>query len=285
MRTTVPIDPAIRLVGSITWAEAIDRLDHGETTIEVANAAGVSRQRIAQVYAAERGEAQLSADRKTAYRADLFPRIVKAFEDRPRSAADIADDLGTTLAMVSEALEGAGYGWPERSGLLPPHKNGKPIDIERATALYESGLGYEQIANQFGVATMTVYRQMKEAGHESREVGSYSRMRAGLSPVEVNTAKVAKMYEAGMSAPAIAKRYGVATITIYRHLTAAGVTMRKSGMPAEIDIDRAVRLYNDGETLRGLAETFGVSTTTIRKRLVEAGVKTRSMVRLQVEIN
>ena len=89
-------------------------------------------------------------------------------------------------------------------------------------------------------------------------------------------------YAAGDSTNIIAKRYGVATVTVLFALRGLGVTMRKGGCSPTVTKARAakfasiVQLRVDGASTVEAARAVGVSASTVRKFARVAGLKRRS---------
>ena len=84
-------------------------------------------------------------------------------------------------------------------------------------------------------------------------------------------------YAAGDSTNIIAKRYGVATVTVLFALRGLGVTMRKGGCSPTVTKARAAKFASIVQLrVDGAARAVGVSASTVRKFARVAGLKRRS---------
>jgi hypothetical protein len=86
--------------------------------------------------------------------------------------------------------------------------------------------------------------------------------------------EVARRYEAGESANALAAEFEVDRRTATRIIPAAGDKVRYR---VEVDLDAARKLYETGHSLLTVGEQLGVSAATIRNLLRQAGVHTRAV--------
>ena len=86
--------------------------------------------------------------------------------------------------------------------------------------------------------------------------------------------EVARRYEAGESANALAAEFGVHRTTIVNALRSAGVEARYRIM-ADDDVDEARRLYESGLSLVEVGNRFGVAARTVLNAFGRAEVPTR----------
>lgn len=88
---------------------------------------------------------------------------------------------------------------------------------------YEQGLDSNQIAKQLGVSARTILNRMREYGMERRGHWDYLYF-------DIPKEELYRLYvDEQLTAPAIAKRYGVSTNVVYRRMEEHGIEVRKGG--------------------------------------------------------
>ncbi len=88
--------------------------------------------------------------------------------------------------------------------------------------------------------------------------------------------EVVRRYEAGESASALAREFGVHRTTVFRALRAGGVDVRY-GILTHDDVDEARALYQSGVSLAAVGERLGVAAGTVLNAFRKAGVPTRQI--------
>jgi lambda repressor-like predicted transcriptional regulator len=86
--------------------------------------------------------------------------------------------------------------------------------------------------------------------------------------------EIVQRYEAGESAAALAREFGVDRQTLVNHLKRAGVEVRYR-IVDQIDVAEAQELYASGLSLAGVGERFGVSARSVLNAFRTAGFVTR----------
>lgn len=82
---------------------------------------------------------------------------------------------------------------------------------------------------------------------------------------------VTELTRAGLSAPQIAERLGIATRTVQRHRVAAGIAQPPARHLSPEEIDRARQLIDDGASYKEVARTIGCANVTVAKRFPGRG--------------
>jgi transcriptional regulator with XRE-family HTH domain len=187
------------------------------------------------------------------------------------SFAQLARDYQVGVDAVRGQLRALGIQAPPQTG----PRVLRDIPADQLTGLYAAGLTMTVIAARHGVSAATISARLRAAGVTPRP-GAPRLAASGQAAESAWVQDAATRYRHGATLAEVAAAYAVSTSTVYRKLTAAGVTMRRSG-PARttIPITEAARLYAAGQTLRQLAGRYGVSERIIADRLTEAGTPLR----------
>jgi uncharacterized protein (DUF433 family) len=164
-------------------------------------------------------------------------------------------------------------------GIQAPLQKGprvlRDIPTTELAGLYATGLTMAAIATRYGVSAATISARLRAVGVTPRRVT----LGRGTSQPAAKPAwaqEAAVRYQHGATVAELAAVYAVSASTVYRTLSAAGVTMRRSGpAPTTVPIREAARLYVAGQTLGQLADRYGVGERIIAERLTEAGVPLR----------
>lgn len=89
--------------------------------------------------------------------------------------------------------------------------------------------------------------------------------------LEIDDAELVRLYLAGARAPAIARRLGCSTGTVYGRLTDAGVLRSRY---SQLPYDEVIRLYTaEGWAATRIAEKYGVAARTITDGLRRNGCR------------
>lgn len=158
-----------------------------------------------------------------------------------KTITQIAKDLSCSRPHVSGVLRAAGFqpraGRPSRSG--PPRPRTQvpvqrsPYPLEDAPdaelrALYDrDGWSVARIAFYFDTTSFRTSRRLRSAGVRLRQHGG-----AAAARRELDTDRVARLYEAGASGVELAEELGVDTATIYARLDERQVRRRPLGRRA-----------------------------------------------------
>lgn len=140
--------------------------------------------------------------------------------------------------------------------------------------LYSGGLTIAQIAAMHGVSPWTVSYRLDNLGVPRRPPGA--RYVPERTPLPL--AEAATLYDHGASLSVLAATYQMNRSTVWRKLTAAGMTLRPPGgahSRIPLPADEMVTLYAAGQTMAQLAARYGVCQTVIYNRLTEAGAPIR----------
>jgi transposase len=150
------------------------------------------------------------------------------------------------------------------------------FDVERATRLYESGLGLAEVGRQVGVSQPTVRKALLDVGVTMRRPGGQPR------PFNVERAK--RLYESGVSLRRVVELVGSTAGTVRAALVEAGVEIRpqRGGgrQPRVLDeqqVQQAKRLYESGKTVRELGGIFQVGRDTVWRALRDCGTPMRDV--------
>jgi hypothetical protein len=158
-----------------------------------------------------------------------------------------------------------------------PRRNGRGcgwrrtlFDIDKAIALYESGLSLRATGKELGVNWEVIRAHLIERGVTLRNKGR----------VNVDHAQIIRLAREGLTATEIARAAGVALPTVAKHLAQDGVKAvrgKPRPMNARDDLDWDVirARYESGVTTPTLARDHGCSTRTVRDRLIRMGVQLR----------
>jgi uncharacterized protein (DUF433 family) len=249
------------------------------------NRVDVPSDAVAGLYRAGWTVAQIAAKYETAASTVLRRLDQAGVTRRPKStpvafpvaeAARRVQQEGTSFAEVARAYQ-VGEGVVRRRlqavGIqAPPCTDPRVLrDVPAAqlAGLYAAGLTMAAIAARYGVSADTISARLHAAGVTIRRAP-----RPGGKSAWAQEA--ATRYQQGATVAELASAYAVSASTVYRTLSAAGVTMRRSG-PARtpIPVEEAARLYAAGQTLRQLADRYGVGERIISDRLTEAGTPLR----------
>ena len=159
-------------------------------------------------------------------------------------------------------------------------KTPKPSRIMESTVeqqkeivkLYDEGLSSLAIARMFGVSKPTILKVLKRQGRKRR--GSGEALRSLTKEQEEG---VVRLYDEGLSSPAIADRLSVSKDIIFRVLERKGKKRRSSGSYqrklTEEQEEEIVQLYDGGIFSGAIAQKFGVSKPTILNALERQGRK------------
>lgn len=153
------------------------------------------------------------------------------------------------------------------------------------TLRYRQGLTVDQIAQEVGVAPITVSRQLRKAGVEMRSVGP--------KPMPVGDEKILRLRGEGLTWQEVADRVGMTSSGAYarwRNMRGAhgladpipsgqrpsrprpGRRLRPPRTPLSPLLQRTVDLYLDGMSVHEVGAQLGVSGTTVSRRLRAAEV-------------
>lgn len=83
--------------------------------------------------------------------------------------------------------------------------------------------------------------------------------------------QVVELTRAGLSAPQIADRLGIATRTVQRHRVAAGIAQPPARHLTPAQIHRARQLLDDGASYKEVARTIGCANKSVRYRFPGRG--------------
>ena len=140
----------------------------------------------------------------------------------------------------------------------------------RASALkmIESGMTNAEVARRLGVHGVTVGQWARDAGFVSSMSAAVSRgkLRVASMPATAR-ADAAKLIESGMTYAEVAGRFGVSGQTVRRWAQAAGVRSMATGGRSWPEATRAaaVKMVADGMSCREAAKRVGVSKDTVRR--------------------
>jgi uncharacterized protein (DUF433 family) len=253
--------------------------------------ADVPAAEVAGLYAAGWTVAQIAARYHTASSTVLHRLDAAGVTRRPKStpvpfpvaeAARRAREEGVSFAQLARDYQvgvDAVRGQLRARGIQAPPQTGprvlRDVPADQLTGLYATGLTMAAIAGRYGVSAATISARLHAADVTPRRATP----RRGTSQPATRPAwarEAAARYRHGATVAELAAAYAVSASTVYRTLSAAGVTMRRSG-PARttIPIREAAQLYAAGQTLRQLADRYGVGERIIAARLTEAGVPLR----------
>lgn len=83
----------------------------------------------------------------------------------------------------------------------------------------------------------------------------------------IDSAVAIEMYKAGYTLRDIGETLGVSHPVVSRHLTEAGVTVRKAGAQLMVPMDELAAQLDRGVARKDIAAHFGVHQTTVEKAI------------------
>jgi uncharacterized protein (DUF433 family) len=261
-RTLLPVDRAV-----LRYRRQPDRL------AELAHDLGVTAQVIVD-------RAQRPARGRRGQRRDRFDVPADQVAGLYRAGwtvTRIAARYGTATATVLRRLDEAGVARRPRGPRVQ-----FPVE-EAARRVEREGIGFAQLARDYGVGVEAVRGQLRARGVQAPPQTGPRVLRG------IPAAELASLYASGLTMAQIGTRYGVSRETIRARLLAAGVIPRQvilgpvtNGRAAPrraakpIPVQEAAARYRRGATLAELAASYAVTGRTVRRQLLAAGVSLRS---------
>jgi uncharacterized protein (DUF433 family) len=261
-KTVLPVDRAVRC-----YQRQPDRL--AELAADLGVAAQVIVDRAQRPARGRRGQRRDRVD----VPADQVTSLYRAGWTVTRIAASYS----TTTATVLRRLDEAGVARRPRGPRVR-----FPVE-EAAWQVEHEGVGFAQLARDYGVGVEAVRGQLRARGIQTPpQTGP--RVLRGIPAAEITS-----LYASGLTMAQIGASYGVSRETIRARLHAAGViprqvtagpvtsgrvNLRRAVKP--IPVQEAAARYRQGTTLTELAASYAVTARTVRRQLLAAGVPLRS---------
>lgn len=134
-------------------------------------------------------------------------QIIRRMHRRGATMTDIGLELGVSRQRVAQLADRLGLEWAK--------KPSAQVRQRKLPALLRQGLPDREIAQRLGVGEDIIGRDVR-AMRGTKQLRKQQRQ---ARPGGKRRDKIPALIEKGLSAPAIGKRLGVATSTIYRDLT------------------------------------------------------------------
>lgn len=166
------------------------------------------------------------------------------------SLSEVARRLGTTVYVVRQAVLAQGGVIRPPGGRPGPVR---PIDIERARAMYEAGMSIRRIAEELGASRCRVHTQLRAAGVRMRDVRSPRASRI----TEEKRAAILQACRERVPLAEICARLRTSRRTIMRVLGEAGV--ERVPLRRRLDHERMAALYAQGWKLAAIAADQGTT--------------------------
>lgn len=127
---------------------------------------------------------------------------------------------------------------------------------------YQQGSSIYDILHTYPVERTYVCQVLYDAGIELREEPRQTRMKSS------EYIHIENDYNAGMSAPALSKKYACSVTNIYQILREGRVTYRR-----KLDKEDAIAMYQNGASITEIAKKYNVLLSTVYHLLERSGVK------------
>jgi len=148
-------------------------------------------------------------------------------------------------------------------------------ELEKMVEGYNSGMSPGEIGKAFGVSRQVIHHWLKKRGVEIKPRSPY-----GVLTTKKDVSQWKRWYlDDGMSVRQIAKKAGVVSSTVVKHLNKAGIQMRtiSEGKTKVTDDDRKKIIddYELGLNMEDCARNVGFSMDTVKRVLYESGIETK----------
>ena len=176
------------------------------------------------------------------------------------TAAEIAAHLDCPATTVYDRLQRLGV--PRRPAV--PRQPTRPTDDDLRRLYSDEGLSLRQLAVRFSVSPQAVRNWLMAAGIPRRPPSGPRH--------DPDLPELIALYAEGWTGPALARRFGCSTYTVYGRLERAGVTRRRDrravGRPELLDAVDA------GLSATEMATRFDVSVSAVCRALAREGLET-----------
>lgn len=147
---------------------------------------------------------------------------------------------------------------------------------------YKNGMSLQDIANEHGLASVTIKNCLENSGMAIRS-NAQQRTYKSDQILLANERSIIREYKSGTGQLDLAKRYQVTKGALRRFLTSRGVVLRTTQEQMRFKVDQKLAphktaiicSYKKGETIVGLAGQYGVTVEQMYLRLTRWEVKLR----------
>lgn len=136
-------------------------------------------------------------------------------------------------------------------------------DTEEIVELYKSGMSGQDVADEVGCSSKTVYKHLDKAGVERRTRSDYSGILTVDYSEEYPANDMAKMYKNGLTLRDVASEFNISPTIAKRCINSVGVTTERE----MVEMPNVKERYESGESTADLAECYDCHPSTVVHRL------------------
>ncbi len=213
-------------------------------------------------------------------------KVARLYEEG-KNKVEISKELGVSVSTVNKDIK-----YLIENGFIEDQETKKKTiqdRREKVLVLYNQGNTVIKIAEELGVSTNTVYKDvrfLKETGRikgkEDREDRKNKKQKVNKREEKANTRRerIAILYNRGESVRQISEDLGVPISTVYDDIKYLGengiirLRVKDNELKAKKRREEVARLYNSGKSIKEIAEELGVTIPTVSrdiKQLEEEG--------------
>lgn len=184
---------------------------------------------------------------------------------------EIGERFGVSPTPVTAALKRQGV--QLRRGGKPTRWMGTAGQCAEVVRLYGEGVSVADISSRLGCRSTHITEALEAVGIARKPHGAALR-----AFTDEQAAAIALEYQAGVTANALAAKYGVTNVTINNYLEAQGVQRRPAGVSVFWTDARKVEVaqrYAAGESQQQIADSLGCQQTGVSNALRSLGISTR----------
>ena len=171
---------------------------------------------------------------------------------------------GPELAKKYDLHAAQIYTWLDKKGITKRYKHSKMYTqefVDQVTSDYVSGKSYEEIIQEYGITSKTLYDWLDKKGiprHNVKMTNTYT---------EEERDEIVQEYLDGVSVLEIEERYGVSRGSVYRWLKKRGINKRQVKQRRKDVTDalkkKVAKEYRGGASGPALAKKYDISKHTV----------------------